>query len=1000
MHGDDKRQALDWLVLTAANRAQARGYEAQLRARQADGALGACARWLVIPDPGGRRVGSGGSTFAVLLELAKRLSARRRGVPASFAELFTNQRILIIHSGGDSRRLPAFAAQGKIFTPLPCETRDGRPADLFDLVLDDLLGVPLPESGRVLIASGDVMLGIARHRPRVDAPGVVGVAYPAEIERGSRHGVYVCDSTGGVTDFLQKPSAQTSVASGAVDAAGRVLVDLGLVSLDPAHVDKWLTAAGARCGRRPATAGGLLRHIAAGSAPTIDLYHHVLRAIPARVGLHTYLDEVAPTAGTAREVCAALYHGLHGLPFTVAVVPECDFLHIGTSREFLTTVGGDARIRARSAGPGSRRLVVYNSDGARPRPPATGVSIIESCDLSVSLRLAGDNIAVGIPRFRGRSISLSRGVGLICLPIGSRGWAAVATGDRDDAKSDWRAGGTLAGRPIQEILSAAGLKPEDAWSPHDQEQTLWTARLWRIGSAAQSIPHALRLVRGGSPDRGRRWKRASLAELMPRVNHDRLIAARADLQRRERLARAPLRLAADPWLAASDVAADIRSRAEATRLLRNIDAMTRSAGSALAEARLCRLAAVVCERNIGRSAAARRNNDAFAAVASAVAGELDFPTRPRAAATLTDQVVWVTTPVRIDFHGGWSDTPPICHEWGGSVVNAAITLNGQYPVQVMARVSDEPRIRLTSVDLGSSVTLTRSEQVCAFSDPFDWGALAKAALVLSGIAPSRPKESLKRWLAVLGGGLDLTMFAALPKGSGLGTSSILGAALLACIDRVLGRELSPASLIRRTSLLEQMMSTAGGWQDQAGGITPGVKLLRTEPGRDQLPHIVRAPLDTQPGSPLAGRMLLYYTGYRRLARDILHNVVGRYLARDPESLRIVHRLKAGAERMRSDLEGGDAEGFCRGVSEYWELKKAFDPGSTNARIEAIVRPVARYLSAYELPGAGGGGFVFMIARDPDAAARVRSALTRRPPNRLARFYDFAIDQKGIAVSTL
>jgi galactokinase/mevalonate kinase-like predicted kinase len=147
-------------------------------------------------------------------------------------------------------------------------------------------------------------------------------------------------------------------------------------------------------------------------------------------------------------------------------------------------------------------------------------------------------------------------------------------------------------------------------------------------------------------------------------------------------------------------------------------------------------------------------------------------------------------------------------------------------------------------------------------------------------------------------------------------------------------------------------------------------------------------------------MLLYYTGYRRLARDILQNVVARYLARDPETLQIIQRLKAGAEQMYADLERGDAEAFCSGVLDFWSCKKAIDSGATNPRIEAILRPIQRQLSGYELPGAGGGGFIFMMARDPDAAAAVRKRLTRRPPNRVARFYDFAIDQKGIAVSVL
>lgn len=58
--------SVDWLVLTAANRTQARGYRAQLASREKAGRLPGVGRWLVVPDPRDRRVGSGGSTFVVL----------------------------------------------------------------------------------------------------------------------------------------------------------------------------------------------------------------------------------------------------------------------------------------------------------------------------------------------------------------------------------------------------------------------------------------------------------------------------------------------------------------------------------------------------------------------------------------------------------------------------------------------------------------------------------------------------------------------------------------------------------------------------------------------------------------------------------------------------------------------------------------------------------------------------------------------------------------------
>ena len=113
---------------------------------------------------------------------------------------------------------------------------------------------------------------------------------------------------------------------------------------------------------------------------------------------------------------------------------------------------------------------------------------------------------------------------------------------------------------------------------------------------------------------------------------------------------------------------------------------------------------------------------------------------------------------------------------------------------------------------------------------------------------------------------------------------------------------------------------------------------------------------------LADRTVLLFTGVQRMARDILEHVVGRYLARERAAMEIVTRLKAGAEAMCEDVRAGDLDGFADRLAQYWMLKQCFDPAANHPRIEAIVEPHLRDLQAWELPGAGGGGFVFMLAR--------------------------------------
>ncbi len=87
----------DWLVVTAANEAQAQAFRAQIDQRLLAGLLPRQTRYAVISDPGGKRVGSGGATLNVLREIA-----RAEGGDTPFA----SKRILVLHSGGDSQRIP------------------------------------------------------------------------------------------------------------------------------------------------------------------------------------------------------------------------------------------------------------------------------------------------------------------------------------------------------------------------------------------------------------------------------------------------------------------------------------------------------------------------------------------------------------------------------------------------------------------------------------------------------------------------------------------------------------------------------------------------------------------------------------------------------------------------------------------------------------------------------------------------------------------------------
>jgi galactokinase/mevalonate kinase-like predicted kinase len=369
-----------------------------------------------------------------------------------------------------------------------------------------------------------------------------------------------------------------------------------------------------------------------------------------------------------------------------------------------------------------------------------------------------------------------------------------------------------------------------------------------------------------------------------------------------------------------------------------------------------------------------------------------------------DEIIWGRSPARLDLGGGWSDTPPYSLEHGGCVINAAVDLNGQPPIQVFARVIETPEIRINSIDHGSRLTVRTFDELQDYRTATSQFGLAKAALALSGFAPHTApwppaaRRSLAAMLRHFGGGIELNTLAAIPSGSGLGTSSIMGAVLVAVIRRMIGDRPSERELFHAVLKLEQELTTGGGWQDQIGGVLPGVKVITSGPGLVPDPWIHYVMPDLLDPRLNGGMTLLYYTGIRRLAKNILRYVVGNYLDRDAEALATLKALHAYPAEMREAMAAKDPRAFGRLIDVAWRLNKRIDPDSTTPEIEAILARIRPHVQGAKLLGAGGGGFLLIVGKSPKDAAAVRRQLTAHPPNARARFFDYQISASGLTVT--
>jgi len=1075
----------DALVITASNDEQAASYQCAIERRRALDLLGDFSEVVVVPDPDGRRIGSGGSTVLALAEVGSRFLRQGAAVHGRTSEermgsVLAGRRVLVIHAGGDSRRLPAYAACGKAFIPVPGLQDSAEPLTLLDRQLQVYQAIPAPGdgSGQVVVASGDVLVLADPRELDLTGQGVVGTCCRATPAQASAHGVFCVSGDGCVRVFLQKPTEQQQRLKGAIDALGRSLLDVGLLGFDEqssarllaaAGFDVRMTAAGLRVAAESEfdVAGPPGSVVNAIWTHGLDIYREIACALGTKADWQHYVEQVrAAGSKVPGQTLHVLFDHLHPLPFRTRLLSQCRFLHFGTSRHVIDS--GRSLANAVTAEAGGAEPVMVNCliDGGR----VLGFHCwIESCVIGAEVRLEGHNVLVGMtvdrPLRLAENVVLdvapARGVEINGRKLGPEARFVRIYGVNDSFKGSLLSeGATYLNRPIAQWLTAMQVNPQELWDPQPDgtERSLWNAKLFPLVQHERQVYDWLWMQEPGAAtaEQRRAWKTAgrfSVAEMAGLVDHEAESRNRRSLCL-QAMGRSLAHVTApESRFSAKDLArwlADAGDPAETVvELIRRATQCRRSAsagpvadramvlesvrvlhslGSALENVEVARrldaqrIAQLVesdlteaagagrCGEPRGTGAAtldpAKLKSVAFSLIAQTMGGGT---ADCRASAEVPrirlrpDEIVWARSPARLDLAGGWSDTPPYTLEYGGRVVNTAVCLNGQQPIHVYVRPMKERLIRIGSIDLGTRIEVKNLEQLLDYRVATSDFALVKASLALMGFSPETAAwptgMTLDRMLREAGSGMEISTLCAIPKGSGLGTSSILGGTVLAALARALGRTFASRELFHAVLRLEQMLTTGGGWQDQVGGILPGTKYTITQPGMypDPVSYFLRS--DVLCPTMNGGCTLLYYTGITRVAKNILQQVVGRYLDRDRAAMRTLERIAALASEMRDALCMKDARGFGELIDCAWHLNKRLDPNSSCPQVESLLERIRPHIWGAKLLGAGGGGFLLIVCRSAGDADGVRRLLADETINERARFFEFNVSDEGLAVTT-
>ena len=934
--------------------------------------------WFAANDPG-RPIGSGGGTANLLFEAWK-----ATGKGQSFAVWLRSRPKLVVHSGGQSRRLPAYASVGKALLPISVERGtvgqafDQTLLDLQTAEMDDLFGRADSDS-LVAIISGDALMrprALPRTLPKAD---VVCLGFEAPAEAATVFGTFFTPwgKLGQIDFALQKPTVKqiNSFAE-----SHRCLVDAGVWFLSEAAVMALMS----ECGWDEASESfpnGIRKY---------DLY--------SEYGLALGLNPSKPV------------ERLQGLTSALLAAGD-DFYHFGTNRQLVEAVSklqtGCSPVRSDLGFTTSahRRLNQHALNCVFERTPDFDPAAkvwMENCWFREGSTFAGGNVVTNIPPLSFPLI-LPKGQCLDLVPIGEDQWCVRPYGFDDSFSGP--AGGKdtkWMGKVLDSCLAIRGLSFEDAGiSPATDIQE---ARLFPICDLSDISADRLAWLFGEtsvSREVHAAWwlaaERVSAQALQSRANIGRLYKQRREL--RDLSLETTLKNHTRSIFFSTDLE-KAATQLAATKMAWDAHPLSETASPAQKlHERMFRSAVL---RNRGDNGADRLEAEAFRVLHDVIVEADWLKTKFPQSTLLPDQIIWSRCPLRMDLAGGWTDTPPYSMLYGGRVVNVAIEIKGQPPVQVFGRVLKEPEIVLKSIDLGTEVRVSTYEDLKTDVGKQSEFSLAKTALALSGFTPQfveHSESTLRKQLEAFGGGIELSMLAAVPKGSGMGTSSILSAAILSALSEMCGHCWSHQQIFDRVLASEQMLTSGGGWQDQVGGVMPGLKLVTTTPGIRQDISCNWLPEQVFASAISEGTALLYYTGITRVAHDVLKEIVRGMFLNSGSRLSTLREIGENTESLVQALQTRSYQGFGGAIRRSWVLNQQLDSGTNPPAVARLYNLIDDYAVGAKLLGAGGGGYLLILGKSVEASHRIKQVLELENRSSGARFVRMAVSQTGLEVST-
>lgn len=948
--------AWDYVIITASNKEQAKNYQFQIDERRNKNMLVKRTKYIVIPDLEGMRVGSGGATLNVLAYLNQNYGISD----------FTQYKILLIHSGGDSKRIPQFSACGKLFAPVPRMVNNGNPSTIFDEFIITTTSIPMRMKCGMLVMSGDVLLLFNPLQIDFNGSGAGALSIRTDAETGTNHGVFLCDQNNRVIEFLHKRPVSELLNKGAT-MDGQVDIDTGAILLGGDYVNAMYSLISDQNMISVDKCKNFIN-----DEVRLSFYGDFVYLLAQNISLEKYLQE--ETEGVSCDsltICRReIWDKLHNYTMNAIKLYPSKFIHFGTTREYLNLccrdvedynyLGWAKNILSNISG---NTFSVYNS--LVLNSVINGNSLIENSGLCNCL--VNDSSIVS--NIYANDINIPSNIVMHGVYLLNGKYVTRIYGIDDNPKLNFV--DRYFGYNIASIISKYNIDLSKI--VEDDKFTLWDAKLFPVSECVEDGNNEALLVwkifEGiATVDEVNEWlslDRISLADSFRHADMSKQINVNGMISSKI-VAYKAINLVEN--LSSYDEFINNFKNIKLDRIM--VETMKEFAHSAPLTTRI-RINHYL-SKLFANTEFEIPNNKCFEIIRNAFIDEVKIKYRDY---KFIKQINTCDLPVRINLGGGWTDTPPYCIDNGGTVLNCAIKLNGQLPIKIVAKKLNKKVVCFECLDINCRQEFDNIDELLSCGNTNDPFALHKSCLIAMGII--KQGDNLNSILSKLGGGIYLsTDVLGIPRGSGLGTSSILAGGCVKVIFEILGYNYSNNEIYETVLLMEQLMSTGGGWQDQVGGLIPGVKFITSDMGIEQDLHVENVIIRHDTVDELNDRFALIYTGQRRLARNLLRKVMGNYIERVDKSIKSLKQMEYLACQMKREIQRGDINALANLMNIHWECSKTLDDGTSNTCIDYIFKVIDDMIDGKMICGAGGGGFLQVIIKSgytkDDLQSRLKS----------------------------